>query len=120
MKPKCRHCKVRVGNRQKGLCWACSLDDSVRSLYPTTSKFGRRGIGSVACEGFTTPTGHEAGSEEKIAVMHERALAGLPLFDPADKPYEPVVSNKPAHYKVKCHKVDEYVKCLHWEDAAFS
>lgn len=120
MKPKCRHCKVRVGNRQKGLCWSCSLDDSVRSLYPTTSKYGRRGVGLVAMKGSTTPTVYEAGSDEKIAIMAERAAAGLPLFDPSDKPYESAIVKSDPHYKVKRTKFSYLEKRLYCEDAGLS
>ena len=40
----CRHCKKVKANRPRGLCWSCYYSPSVREKYPSTSKFGRRGV----------------------------------------------------------------------------
>lgn len=52
-------------------------------MYPSTSKFGRRGAGSC---GYALPEPTEAlpGSPEKMAVLEERARRGLALWHPGD------------------------------------
>jgi hypothetical protein len=42
-RPLCRHCHVKVVNRPRGMCWSCYYTPGVKDLYPTTSKYGRRG-----------------------------------------------------------------------------
>lgn len=42
----CRHCgKDYRCLRPKRLCWVCSSAPEIRALYPSTSKFARRGLG---------------------------------------------------------------------------
>lgn len=77
-------------------------------------------MGLVGRSGFTTPTIYEAGSPEKIAVMAERAAAGLPLFDASDKPYESAIAKTLGHYKVKCVKVSHLARRLYCEDMGLS
>lgn len=82
----CRHCgKVKV-NRPRGLCWSCYYSPGVRALYPSTSKFARRGIedldGPVALP--SIPTDALPGTEEKVAVLEERARLGVSLWHPED------------------------------------
>ena len=43
---KCRHCHEGPVNRPRGLCWSCYYRPGVRDLYPSTSKFARRGEGN--------------------------------------------------------------------------
>jgi hypothetical protein len=86
----CRHCQRVQSNRPRGLCWSCYYKPGVRDLYPSTSKFARRGVGdfngesSVAAE----PTEALPGSPEKVAVLEERARLGLALWHPLDAPMD--------------------------------
>lgn len=85
-KPLCRHCQVVRANRPRGLCWTCYYTPRVRELYPSTSKFGRRGVGNF-CGSAPLPTcTTEAlpGSEAKIMVLMERAAKRQSLFHPDD------------------------------------
>jgi hypothetical protein len=62
----------------------------VRELYPSTSKFARRGVNdfngraALAAE----PTTAVPGSPEKVAVLEERARLGLALWHPLDAPMD--------------------------------
>src|SRR5437660_3820538 len=83
---KCRHCQKAPVNRPRGLCWACYYTPGVRDLYPSTSKFARRGVGNFC--GLAPlperPTGAAPGSEEKILILMDRAAKRQALFHPAD------------------------------------
>ena len=74
MKPLCRHCQKVKSNRPRGLCWSCYYTPGVRDLYPSTSKFARRGVsdfnGRAALSARPTPAA--PGSVEKVAVLEER------------------------------------------------
>ena len=82
----CRHCGKAPVSRPRQLCWSCYYRAGVRELYPSTSKFGRRGIGNIngnrPLPGF--PTQAAPGTAEKIAVLAERALMKLNLWHPDD------------------------------------
>jgi hypothetical protein len=82
----CRHCHEALVSRPRGLCWACYYRPGVRDLYPSTSKFGRRGLGNfngqAPLPAFPTPT--IPGSPEKIAVLEERARLKQSLWHPDD------------------------------------
>ena len=83
---KCRHCKVGNVNRPRGLCWRCYYTPGVLDLYPSTSKFARRGVKDTY-NGLTAPkdpTEEPAGSEGKIAALELRAAQGLSLWHPDD------------------------------------
>jgi hypothetical protein len=58
----------------------------VRDLYPSTSKYGRRGVGNFSGRGApaSTPTDAPPGSEEKILVLMERARLRQDLWHPQD------------------------------------
>lgn len=72
-------------NRPRGLCWNCYYTPGVLPLYPSTSKFARRGVGNHTGERpLPVPTTEEPGTEEKMAVLAQRAEAGLALFHPED------------------------------------
>jgi hypothetical protein len=68
------------------LCWVCYYKPGVRDLYPSTSKFGRRGegnfCGNAPLPGF--PTTALPGSPEKIAILAERAKRRQSLWHPDD------------------------------------
>jgi hypothetical protein len=59
-------------------------------MYPSTSKFARRGVGDfngrtgLAAE----PTTALPGSAEKVEVLAERARLGLSLWHPHDAPMD--------------------------------
>jgi hypothetical protein len=82
----CRHCQRAKSNRPRGLCWSCYYRPGVREMFPSTSKFARRGI--LDFNGRTAvaprPTGALPGTPEKVAILAERARLGLSLWHPMD------------------------------------
>src|SRR5437660_1427365 len=82
----CRHCGQRPSNRPRGLCWTCYYTPGVRDRYPSTSKFGRRGVGDFNGEGMLPPVPTHAlpGSLEKVAILEERARMRQALWHPQD------------------------------------
>src|SRR5262249_40388177 len=81
----CRHCLGARVTRARGLCWRCSRKPEVRSLYPSTSKYAREGVGvRIRCVALPEPTTAPPGAEEKLAALAERARLGLALFHPDD------------------------------------
>lgn len=92
---KCRHCQKRKAIRPRGLCWGCYYRPGVRDLYPSTSKFARKGVGQRNSRwGKDAPTEADPGSEEKLLTLERRAAQGLGLFQEGDslKINEPDVS----------------------------
>jgi hypothetical protein len=82
----CRHCQKSKVNRPRGLCWSCYYRPGVREQYPSTSKYARRGEGNF-CGTAPLPTCATTappGSEEKIAVLAERARLKQSLWHPDD------------------------------------
>ena len=82
----CRHCHTAPIARPRGLCWACYYRPGVRDLYPSTSKFGCRGIGNGHKNTLLPdrPTCALPGTEAKIRVLGERARLGQSLWHPDD------------------------------------
>lgn len=82
----CRSCKKVRSNRPRGLCYSCYYKPSVRALFPSTSKFARKGAGiGVHCtKSSAVPTEAIPGSEEKIRVLMERVARGEDLWHPSD------------------------------------
>jgi len=81
----CRHCQKVKSNRPRGLCWSCYYTPGVRDLYPSTSKFARRGIRDYNGRSrIPEPTTALPGTPEKVAVLEERARLGLSLWHPLD------------------------------------
>lgn len=82
----CQHCCRSNVARPRGLCWSCYYTPGVRELYPSTSKYARRGVTnfSGAAPLPTVPTTAAPGTPEKIEVMEQRAKAGQELFHPLD------------------------------------
>ena len=81
----CRHCQKVKSNRPRGLCWSCYYKPGVRELYPSTSKFARRGV--VDFNGrarMPEPTNALPGTPEKVAVLELRARLGQQLWHPLD------------------------------------
>jgi hypothetical protein len=85
----CRHCGRAKVNRPRGLCWTCYYRPGVKDRYPSESKFARRGLGNNVQELPlpASPTTAVPGSPAKLAVMQERAKAGVALWHPADAEY---------------------------------
>lgn len=85
----CRHCNTHLVNRLLGLWWACYYTPGVKDLYPSTSKYARRGVGNVAGDGPlpAEPTDAPPGSLEKMRVMYQRAVRGEQLHHPLDNGY---------------------------------
>jgi hypothetical protein len=82
----CQHCQQAPISRPRKLCWMCYYTPGVRDLYPTTSKYGRRGIGNYNGRSPlpTFPTNASPGSPEKVAVLEERARLKQSLWHPDD------------------------------------
>lgn len=88
-RPACRHCRKANVNRPRGLCWTCFYVPGVRDLYPSTSKYARRGLGSYyATAPLPEPTAAGPGTAEKMAVIEARAAAGQRLWHPLDAGWE--------------------------------
>jgi hypothetical protein len=72
------------------LCWICYYTPGVRERYPSTSKFGQRRLddfnGRVVLP--PQPTLAAPGSEEKIAVLEQRARQRQSLWHPHDAPMD--------------------------------
>lgn len=85
----CRHCQRSLVSRPRGLCWSCFYTPEVRELYPVSSKFARRGlgIGNSVVVPPPFPTTALPGTNEKIAILQQRALARQELFHPQDAPH---------------------------------
>src|SRR5437773_11470261 len=86
----CRHCNRVPSNRPRGLCWSCYYSPGVREMYPSTSKFARRGVGDFNGQSrqAAEPTAALPGTPEKVAVLMERARLGLSLWHPLDAPMD--------------------------------
>ncbi|HZU34440.1 MAG TPA: hypothetical protein VFA18_00955 [Gemmataceae bacterium] len=86
---KCRHCGKGESSRPRGLCWTCYYTPGLRELYPSTSKFARRGI---ECRGRPelppAPTRARPGSPEKVAILEQRARLHQALWHPEDAPMD--------------------------------
>lgn len=91
-RPPCRHCGgPQTGQRPRGLCWGCYYTPGVRDLYPSTSKFGRRGITTTGGYSLPGAASHAApGSEERLQTLERRAKAGESLWHPDDRTVEDV------------------------------
>ena len=84
----CRHCGQARVNRPRGLCWSCYYKPGVRDLYPSTSKFARRGVCDFngRCVLPPAPTDALPGTEDKVRVLEERARMRQSLWHPEDAP----------------------------------
>lgn len=82
----CRHCNTRNVNRPRGLCWPCYYKPGVRDLYPSTSKYARRGVSGDNTNRPLPDFKTEAltGTESKIQILELRAMLGQQLFHPED------------------------------------
>lgn len=83
---QCRSCNKVRANRPRGLCYSCYYKPAVREMFPSTSKFARKGAG-IGANGITVsdrPTGELPGTEGKIKVLMERVARGEILWHPHD------------------------------------
>lgn len=82
----CRHCLRNKSVRPRGLCFRCYYLPGVRDLYPSTSKYARRGVRNFNGDtlGPDEPTEHPPASPEKVDVLAERARLGQSLWHPQD------------------------------------
>jgi hypothetical protein len=87
---KCRHCKNSKVNRPRGLCWSCYYKPGVREMFPSTSKFARRGLGQLFCNAPVPAAATNAmpGTEDKIAVLAQRVQNQESLWHPQDAGFE--------------------------------
>jgi hypothetical protein len=84
----CRHCQKKKANRPRGLCWQCYFTPGVKNLHPSTSKYGRRGVGNMNRNRLPDePTEAPPGSEAKLAILADRARKNLSLWHPNDARY---------------------------------
>ena len=92
MNTTCQHCRRCKASRPRGLCWTCYYTPGVRELYPSTSKFARRGIGNITGNMPlpTCPTVCLPGSAAKVAILAERARLQQALWHPLDVAAEEV------------------------------
>ena len=98
----CRHCQKVKSNRPRGLCWSCYYKPGVRDLYPSTSKFARRGVSDFTGKSALAaqPTDALPGTPEKVAVLMERARLGLALWHPLDATLESAARKQKAQAAV--------------------
>jgi hypothetical protein len=84
----CQHCQRSGVNRPRGLCWSCYYSPGVKELYPSTSKFARRGVPDYYGRApLGEPTTAKPGTPEKVEAMIQRATRGQNLFHPGDGSY---------------------------------
>ncbi|GEM_PF-286348 len=87
----CRSCNKVRANRPRGLCYCCYYNPEVRNLFPSTSKFAKKGAGVDVTTSVLSlePTRAIPGTEEKIRILMERATNGLCLWHPMDASKSP-------------------------------
>jgi hypothetical protein len=83
---ECVNCKQVRCRRARGLCGPCYLNTDVRALFPSTSKFAKRGSGTGGGSAplADEPTFELPGTPQKVEVMRERASLRQRLFHPGD------------------------------------
>src|ERR1700757_973065 len=86
----CRHCGRSRVNRPRGLCWSCYYTPGVREIFPSTSKFARRGVGDFNGRSAPPPlpTAALPGTPEKVAILEQRAQGRQDLWHPQDATLE--------------------------------
>lgn len=81
----CRHCKVRIVTRPRGLCWGCYGRPEVKGLYPTSdNRHNQKGLGEHYPTSNSDPTTAPPGSLAKMKVLRKRLESREELFHPAD------------------------------------
>lgn len=87
----CQNCHKKRANRPRFLCFTCYNSPGIRDKYLSTSKFANpksRGLDPADRNGSSArpqePTGHQPGTEGKVAEMERRARRWESLFDIRD------------------------------------
>lgn len=85
-RPACSHCDKRPVQRPRGLCWTCYYTPGVRERYTSGSRYAKRGVSNGCIDAPLPPvaTLADPGSEEKIAILAQRAALGQALHHPRD------------------------------------
>jgi len=85
----CRNCSKCKVNRPRGLCWSCYYTPGVKEMFPSTSKYARRGVGNFSGNAPLpdSPTTAVPGTPEKLAILELRAKMKCAIFHPADAKY---------------------------------
>lgn len=78
----CVHCGHIPANRPRGLCNKCYRNMSIRNLYGATGRYGILDFMGSAKK--TEPTMSLPGTQDKVAIMMERAERGETLWHHAD------------------------------------
>ena len=82
----CRHCQhERRGIDRRGLCRICYRNPHIRRHYGKMPTVEGLGSGNAKLPMPSTPTDARPGSEDKIKVLEQRALAGEQLWHPKDR-----------------------------------
>jgi hypothetical protein len=86
----CRHCHAAPVSRPRGLCWSCYYAPGVRDLYPSTSKYARRGLNDFNGRATLPQAATRAlpGSPEKVTILEQRARHRQALWHPQDAPMD--------------------------------
>ncbi len=82
----CRHCRQEIVTRPRGLGWRCFYTPGVRDMYAPHPKSHVQV--STSPTGLPEPTTTLPGTPERLAVLADRAAAGLRLWNPADAVHE--------------------------------
>lgn len=83
----CLHCQRPRPKKGRGLCGTCYDQRAVRGRYaPGAVSTAGAGVckANARLPPPARPTRHPPGSEDKVAVMEQRAAAGEMLFHPDD------------------------------------
>jgi len=99
IKKKCLNCKIKNAGRPRGLFWTCFYLPGVRDKFAPVSIHGTYGASRNESWRSRSPLPPEPtlappGSEEKQAVMQERASKGYSLFHPLDADFSGQTSYK--------------------------
>ncbi len=83
----CRHCQKKKISRARSLCWKCYYTPGVRDLYPSTSKFVKRGLHGGDFNSPSLPPEpivERLDRESYFAVLCQRAEARQSIFHDDD------------------------------------
>ena len=82
----CRHCRMNLAIRPRGLCSSCYTNNCIRLRYRSFHKQSHHGYGEANTQSRqpAEATQAPAGSREKMCVMQQRAMRGESLFHPGD------------------------------------
>lgn len=85
----CRECRRNSSIHSRGLCRRCFRTPSILARYPAQSVYiPQAEAGRSGCAGLPEPTSAIPGSDEKIAILAERASKLQELHHPLDVRHE--------------------------------